>query len=201
VRQANGKSGGPATPAQMPEVASIRLGRCLGGSAGCSRKTVLADGSGDACCDACGGCCCYRAAATGLLPGCYLAPTEHGRVISPPPLVRSHCLHRAMRSTAASPEDASLPCTPCAPSTVTVLAKLLATSPLAACQWAFVPVLIFSAQGLAASTCCWPALDHHHALQSHLPCNDSCPLSIVAQARARMPAAKFSIQPSHLTDI
>jgi hypothetical protein len=44
-------------------------------------------------------------------------------------------LHRATRSTAASPKDASLACTPPGtPGTVAVQAKLLATSPLAACH-------------------------------------------------------------------
>jgi hypothetical protein len=135
--------------------------------------------------------------AAGLLGSSQSAspPVRRLSLVSRMPPGTMHRLHRATRSTAASPKDASLPCTPGTSGTVAVQAKLLAKSPLAACHGRSL-----STHSLAASTRCWPALGHRHALQSQLR-TDSCPLSIVAQARARMQAAKFSSQPSRLPDI
>jgi hypothetical protein len=63
-----------------------------------------------------------------------------------------HRLHRAMRSTAASPKDASLPCTPGTPGTVAVQAKLLATGPLAACHGRSLDPRLGRIDSLLAST-------------------------------------------------
>jgi hypothetical protein len=61
------------------------------------------------------------------------SPSPLSRISLPPGTM--HRLHRAIRSTAASPKDSSLACTPPGtPGTVAVQAKLLATSPLAACH-------------------------------------------------------------------